>query len=241
MKKLLVFILFFLGFLTLCFSVAKAELVNKSDGNHVIIEIKKGWNLIPVYISSITSSSYWSLSGMPHDSIKALYILDAEIKSYISSIGSYNGKGFSNEQQAFFSRVQNDNDLMSNLYLSAIWAYSNQDGKIELESVSGVFKFFDNNPQYLPFNGVTFYKGWNFFSVVPDLSGKSLADIKGDCEINKAVFWDNSQQNWIPRRLDQVEFTDQDTGLVIALKVTNTCKLSGSGNAGIINPPAIPN
>lgn len=240
-QKLLAFIVGLAAFLVTT-SISNAELVKKPDGDYVRVRIKKGWNLAPSYsmVNYISTSSYWSLPGLQHDLAKAIFVLDSESKKYISITDFYNGKEKSNEYKTFIDKLVADKyGLQVNFLFSGLWIYSIADGNIEYKiQSSGMFD--GNTPEN--YSGVTLYGGWNFFAATfPDLSGKSLFDIKGNCDINKAVFWDNTQQNWVPQRLDHVEFTDQDTGLVIGLKVNNTCKLSGSGDAGIINPPAIPN
>lgn len=259
MKKLLVFILVLTELLTLGSSIANAELATKSDGYHLVVQIKKGWNLMPVFVSgSLLGDAYRSLPGIPHDNIKAIYMLDPENKRYISSTNSYNGNGFSDEQKKFLDRANPDasKDLYSNFLLSAVWTYSTQDGTIEEGPVSkdseffNIFSIFDNNPKYPQFNGVTLYKGWNFFSITPDLLDiVGLQSIQGNCQITKVALWEAWNQSWkkaneeeFAHIMQKEPFNASDIGEVIALKVAQDCKLSSSGNAGTIgNPPAIPN
>lgn len=248
MKKFLVFILVLVGFLTFGFSVVKAELVKKSDGDHVAVQIKKGWNLVPVYLISnyVYGSPDWSLPGLSHEAVKAIFLLDAESKKYISFIDSYNGKEKTAEQKAFESKLSNDKyGILTNSLFSGAWVYSTIDG-----SVGGYDKVRDNKIFDGSGNGVWLYAGWNFFAVPFDLLDRiGLQSIQGNCQITKVALWEANNQSWknaneekFAHIMQKEKFSASGIGEVIALKVAETCKLSSSSNAGTIgNPPAIPN
>jgi len=206
--------------------------------NQITIPINEGWNLVSGNL--IQSSRYLEF--------KYVYIYDLKNQDYVLLV--YNGKEFDEIENVdknlklqkdktinFLNRIQSDGDEA--VLVSSVWAYSEKEGEMEFEwddfqknklSLSG-----DNSLWELS-------SGWNFLWVTPEMGDKSLEDIKGGCNFEKAYLWDTQNQQWgtIFNLLDDKNIL-KDEGKIgggFVVKVTNDCTLGTSGDG--TTPPGLP-
>ncbi len=202
------------------------------------IEISKGWNLISMQAEHYSSSDSFKFSDF-----KYVYIYDPENKEYLLVI--YNGQeienveprsGFILEQ---YNKVMNfGNSLRSRgleqTYTSqtAVWAYSEKDGKISYQSES----------QSL----ISLNTGWNFVGITPEMDGKSIDDIKGTCDVEKAYLFDfvGVNQRWatIFNLLDDKNVLKNEgkIGGGFIVKVSDDCVFDQNLISGSVEPPLLP-
>jgi len=235
--------------LTLIFSavITNAEFYKDAENKqHVSIKIKKGWNLVPAYLAdSIWGGSWWTLPQLSGESVKVVYLLNPIDKKYIldtSYLGSEVYKEeISTDKKSLLDKAGKDKELLSNLFFSAFWIYSKEDVNIDKIVGEGEIK----GTVLEALNGDTMYKGWNFFSITPDLLGyKKLNSIKNDCKITKIVEWNVFTQSWdignVPDILEQEILADTAAvGQVVVIKVAENCKLK-SEESITAPPPSLP-
>ena len=268
MKKS-IFVISILGFLLFTTSIGNASFVKSKDNmDLVVIEIKKGWNLVPTYMSADDTSllefavskdtkveDIYLVNGNLYpkplfrfdspgsvDSLELKiftggpYFLDPINKNFVLWTDFWGGwKEFTNKEKSldeeFRNKVRADSDLTENVYMSGLWIYSIEDLKLIAKDIK-ILERINQQP-----SGVKLYKGWNFFSITPDLgTGKLLSDIKGSCEVSRTFVWDNLQQSWTKLNPDQIYMESEDVGAVLAVKVADDCKLYSES----IVPPPIP-
>lgn len=72
-------------------------------------------------------------------------------------------------------------------------------------------------------------KGWNFITVTPWMIGRSLNEIKGNCEIDKIAGWKDVEQSWIITLGDDDKlnnpFEMNNIGRGFGVKISDKCNL----------------
>ena len=171
---------------------------------------------IPVYqgwnlLSGFATPDFITGGDITAINIKAIYAFDSKTKKYART----------------YPRAEikwDDGELLTR----AFWVYVDKSGTIEYKYRND--DIFDRNILHI---------GWNFVAITPEFYGKKLDDIKGNCNMERAYFWDVAPANqWVDFYQDpDFESSMGGTGLVI--KASGECKLS-TGSI-IETPPAIPN
>ena len=207
----------------------------------VELDVHKKWNLVPLYLaSSIKGGGTCKL-----EDFSVIYAYDPiqnnNVKLY--SFGD-SARDFELAAGKFQSNFDSERILAG---YTSVWVYSNKECKLS----SVLPKFFENFLLFLkriseqiiqrPFRPeesppppekivTTFASGWNFFFGSKDMQGKSLDEIKGNCNIEKAYTFDASSQSW-KQLTTAVGPADN-----FIFKVTNKCMLGFPE----IAPPEIP-
>jgi hypothetical protein len=177
-----------------------------------------GWNLVYNFIKP----SQLDETYLTQNHIKAVYAFNQETQEYV--------RMYPNSEEATKISDAVDDELIQN----AFWVYS--DTSVQ------TMKYRPAESDVIPFNERQIYIGWNFVAITPEMVGKTIFDIKGNCDIQKAYLWQASLQEWGFNLMedtsapDQLSEGDLYSGLVI--KVSANCKL-GDSNSGI-NPPVLP-
>ena len=130
---------------------------------------------------------------------------------------------------ALMSNLNSDSEFYWRWVSSSMWVYSNKKQEIEYATVDGP----------APLNMITLHQGWNLLTITPQMSGKTLNDIKGNCDIKKSYAWWAERQTWDLIDLNDAPFSNSLLGLGIIVKVSENCRLGTSESA--IVPPQIPN
>jgi len=183
----------------------------------------KGWNLVYGFANPNQLSGHLEPS-----SIRAIY-------AWIPTTQEY-ARVYPNPENSKIDKI-GDGYLIK----TAMWVYSDSERG---ENFNGLYNFEEYMAQEpLPISEIDLYKGWNFVAVVPEMEGKTIFDIQGSCNIQKAYLWQSGVQQWSFDLIQDTsapdKFARQDIGSGIAVKVSTNCNLGGEG--GITNPPAIPN
>jgi len=213
-----------------------------------IIKLEKGWNLVQQYQIWFQdfSQTTCNLNNKGHgyffspfnkDYIYTNFRSTDAIEANIYDI-SYFGLS-SDEYWNKLSTYQFIGDLNS------FWIYSEESCKIVLnypdyyESTSppDSLQLFSENTNG---NSRRISEGWNFLSVYTLLNGNDLNNTKGNCQFEKAYFFDAQSQEWEPVALDY-KFSTVEIGKGLIVKNSFECipnfRVKGSSQ----NPPSIPN
>src|SRR3989338_2768251 len=226
----------------------------------VELNVYKKWNLVPLYFMQrdTRGSSYDIESALGKGTCKlqdftAIYGYDSINNKYVNLYSWGRSSSDLATSLSNFERIAESNKILVGAPFNSVWIYSNSQCKLAAE-VPNPFKNFllflaaagaDRTetvsvayqpgeepppPQTRTTEGIKFAPGWNFFVGSPDMDGKSLDEIKGSCNIEKANTFDASSQSW----------KQLTTGVGISsnfiFKVTNKCMLGMPQVA----PPEIP-
>lgn len=200
------------------------DMGNKYKVTYTEISIKKGWNLLPS-----SSGSAWDVADGPGlTKIGAIYLYLPIQNKYVSAMGGFNDKDFSDVKQ-------NSDFLMT----SASWYYFSEDAVSLSFNVDKEIKTKLN-------------KGWNLLIIPPSFTNLGKSSLNkfpvGDCDVEKLYMWNSELQKWeklatAPQEVDNFidELTDPDAiGIGVAIKVKSTCSLGESVSSTISPPPSLP-
>ncbi len=105
----------------------------------------------------------------------------------------------------------------------SFWTYSYERCSLSLELTEST-----------DFNGLQIDTGWNFLPITGDMRGKSLADIQGDCNFERAHYWNSRKQGWEPLTPSSIFEAGQSYKGFVA-KAARSCSLGAN-----IAPPPLP-
>jgi hypothetical protein len=182
-------------------------------GEHVKINIEKGWNLVPFFEteSQITQNSQIKLVN-----IKKAYLYIPELKRYVEIFGSQM-QGDRSDAEGTFRYYVN----------KAMWIYSDIKGILEIE--------ISNNFLPLASNESVLIKGWNLYTITPDFEKSAIEDVVGDCEIKQIYTWNSVIKGWSILKKD-IFLDKKDIWKAILIKVNDDCKLN---KVEVISPPLL--
>lgn len=181
------------------------------------INLIQGWNLIQGFAdtSFIVGGTQGTANSQSY--IKAIFVFNPINKEYV--------RIYPNPERSSVEA------LGPSILQLPFWVYSSKGG----ESMS-------YQTQKLETFGMTWPTGWNFISISNEMVGKSIFDVKGNCNIEKAYLW-MSTQEWSFNLIEDTTapdlFSSSDVGKGLIIKVSSECKL-GLTQTQITPPPAIP-
>jgi len=227
MKKLIlpIAILLLVGIIVMVLVSADFIQNYNSVDNTVTFNFKKaGWYLLS------PRASYVDPRCDNSDSIRAVWIWLPSQQRYVGvNTERSSGSSSSDDGKLFESEISSGYFKEG---LSSVWIYLSRPCTIS-------FKFHSSNQ-----NSIKLAKGWNFLLVNPLYNGKSLNELKGDCNIVKAYGWNADVGGWSKIGLSlndaNSRFDDSSVGSGFIVKVSGNCTF-GSESANILNPPEIPN
>jgi subtilisin family serine protease len=210
-KEKAFFLVVLLFIVVLSFFVS-AEVIEDDGVNYVSINVSNRWNLISGISfneNDIHKTSKVNLFGL----WRANY-WDAENQSLVEIRPTYS--------------IVGEVDPLK-FYSSAFWVFSAVPGKliyraspsfIDKERAGGYYEFF---------------KGDNVIAINDEMYGMSVNEIKGDCDVLNASYWDAEKQDWVLLGAsDGLDFVSREllVGHGINVKVSEDCKFF----SGEINP-----
>ena len=200
-----------------------SALSNKID-YAVEVPISIGWNIV---VGIPVPASISSNSEIKSENIKAMFYYFRQENKYIPVLGEVE---FSNELESYLRNAQEKPEEIIYFAQSPVWLYSNKAGKLRY-SREDFPKFSDSS------NTLSLTKGWNFVTITPEMMGKSLSQIKGDCNMQKVFFWSAPANKWFAFSLSEI-IDSEYIGLGLIIKVSSNCQFSSS--EGVIAPPILP-
>jgi len=181
------------------------------------IQFQKGWNLVGM----------WTLDDslkelIDNNNLEYVFIFDNLNKNYVQLAP--------NRESGKLDSIIGPGTRPGYFLNAGVWVYVDEDYLFSPQSI--------DDPASI--DVLKMERGWNIFSITPDMIGKSLNDIEGDCQITSAYLWDSENQQWgtIFNLMDDREIleTEGGVGRGLVIKVNEDCQLSSSSTT----PPAIP-
>jgi hypothetical protein len=121
----------------------------------------------------------------------------------------------------------------------SVWYYSDENLKVSTVQFDGQLKdFFESYDE-----GLIKYKlmtGWNLITINKRMIGKNLDDFKGNCNLERVVFWNADSQEWKEDKGNtNIEFEERTiAGAGLAVKVSDECEFVFSEKNS--SPPPLP-
>jgi len=178
------------------------------------VSVEKGWNLLYGFMTPD------QLDGqlLEKANIKAVYAFIPTTQKYAQL--------YPNREINSFSTI--DDDEVSQM---GMFVYSDKAERTEY--------WLDNMPAQL--NEINLYSGWNFVGITQNFAGKSINQIKGNCNIQKAYAFEEG--NWVSLENNMDDTRMLGENLVqfhgIVLKVSANCKL-GTPTGEVPSVPNLP-
>jgi hypothetical protein len=174
---------------------------------------KSGWYLLPSNVDSRCEGS-----------IKAVWIWLPSKQMYVGSVSG----PLSSDDGALLSSEVSLGYIKEGL--NSVWVYLSQPCTFS-------YKFPSSGQDSIKLAG-----GWNFLVSNPSYIGKSLNDVKGNCNIDKAYYWNadvRGGNGWSEIGDTNNRFDSENTGIGFIVKVSEGCTFGSESNP--VNFPAIPN
>ena len=227
-------LIFLVGLSAFVLALNSAEIISYPENNNNLwdfqytVDLYGGWNLIaygedfPFHLDGGSDlkrevDDFMSIPGLERknrldESPVFVYILNPETKDYIRLFPD-------SEIQEQVTRVS-----------YAIWVYVDKAQRISYFA-----------PNYPRLNDIKLLTGWNLIAVNPTMTGGSLDDIKGSCDIEKAYFYNaepDETEHWklTPTNMNLPNYL---AGGGMAIKVSGNCQF-GESSGGMTAPPSLP-
>ncbi len=192
-------------------------------------DVHKKWNLVPYYL--IADEKTLNKGTCKLQDFAVVYAYNPVSKEYTKL---YEIGAAKNLETSFsdFQRGLEPARIFAGTPFNSVWIYSSNECKLateipkQFENMLATLKLIVQGP------GVTFASGWNFFFGGKDMQGKTLDEIKGSCNIEKAYSFDASSQSW--KQLDKAPGPADN----FIFKVTDKCMLGLPELT--ITPPEVP-
>lgn len=185
------------------------------------VDVEKGWNNLMTFYPQFIQSE----SEIKEQDVKAVFLYSPDKNKYVEIYPSFDlpNAGLNSNDEYYDD---------SALFYSH-WVYFDKSGTLTY-SFRGYENILENS---LNENMIALKRGWNFVGINPSFIGKTLNEIKGDCNFEKVYLWMPQKQEW-----EEVSADEQiPPGVLtngLTLKVSSSCTLGSSSS--VINPPVIP-
>lgn len=198
------------------------------DDNSYKIEVQvyNGWNLLTYFNPDYIAEE----SVIKKSDISAVFLYSPDLNKYIETYPNFNlpNSGLDSNDEYY--------DDASGFY--AQWVYVNRPSETLIYEIPWYQGIYESS---LSEGIINMKKGWNFIGINPAFMGKTIEEVKGNCEIQKVAIWMNNEQDWDVQSSSAIQTRDFQNWLLgegIIIKVADTCTLGGSSS--LINPPVIP-
>lgn len=220
-KKILIPVIILIAFTTLV-SATMNILEEYTTGNEYNVElnIEEGWTIV---------SGLYDVRGIKGDSeikrddIKVIWYYSPIQKKYLQMHPNMNDEEFEGD----ISYYRGDDPIMT----SSMWIYSEKSGTLKYSTI-----------RYDKLDKRKVAQGWNLVGITPEMIGKDLDGIKGDCDVTSLYHWSPRAQSFINalETFDHLMRYNENAGYGFIMKVSNDCTL-GLSSQPITAPPSLPN
>lgn len=194
----------------------------------VEIQLVKGWNLV---LGVPIGEAILSDSEIKSTNIKAIYYYSRSENKYLQYYPN------SQEVENYISTAQQNSNEIIYFSQAPVWVYSD---------MAGILKYSRKDfPKFETGMNLPLSTGWNFVTMVPEMSSKTFNDLKGNCNAEKLYLYVPQLENvWQSMDIANGLFGTEDVGKGFLVKVTSDCLMSEFASASVldsdINPPPIP-
>ena len=195
------------------------------DKNNALVEIRPGWNLVPIYIHEGVKDYFPEVDDediCQFRDFKANYVYDSANKKYISEENIPDGYFSSNAKNRF------------NSFFTSVWVYSD----------SNCFLILDEDIKD-DTGSSTLVPGWNLISITPSMIGKSLGNFVDGCDVSSVYFWNNGDDGsgWVdvlPLDGKNDKIYEESMGIGLIIKVKGLCELNFESSYSSGSIPSFP-
>ena len=223
-------------------------------GNHVIYNLGKGWNLVPLKFLMEASGRYNSYykEGQTCDQdvfqniwyyspVRADYYQLPTINDWGSPKTRGNDVLLKEFQQKYY-----------HIYAGSAWAYTPESCSIEGDSGTQLlYGNYSNDQQEIGYSHkeLILKAGWNFVPINMKMVGyeKSLVELLSPCGLEKAYTYDQLNNKWIDSTAAAKNQSGSSTLFVsdlfetILVKTSVDCNFADFEDSSLSSPPALPN
>ena len=206
-----------------------------SEDIEIILEIEKGWNLIPTLTAKFEKQN----SEIKFSDFKYGYVYHLDKKVY--ELFMRDGELiFKNEfPEEYFAE---DIRQLKQFIRSSMWVYSEEKGDFVLE----LKKEIETAYEFSKLSDYELDSGWNFLFITPHIASlmSNQKKFSGTCEIEKSYFFAADSQNWVSVSVeDIIDEIDgpQDPdyiGLGWLINVPSDCNFESPEE--MVGPPPLP-
>ncbi len=210
--------------LSLVFLVGAIVLVSAYAGEGGVA-VYKGWNLVYGFISPD------QIQGLESSDIKAIYAFIPTTQKYVRLYPNAE----TDLEQLEDNGIIDDNEMLQVAY----WVYSNKETGEDFNKLyNGVEYWLIDLPNQIEERPI--YNGWNFVGITSEFIDKSVNEVSGNCDIQRAYFWSSAGQRWFEFSMSE-KITEEYIAQGLVIKVSNDCRLgTPTGSGGITPPPEVP-
>ena len=216
-------------FLLFGFSNAIASYNSEEGQTTIKIPINQGWNLLPTLAAEAVSSESpmdctWEI--FPYEyvylPVQGRTVLVRDHQTTIRNPDNQYGEWITDGEELYITPTY------------SYWVYSLEEGELWLNFNEEEFNFRSLSNEAGWYN---MKSGWNFAVISPGMERKNIMEMSGTCDILKSYMLEPTTQGWDD--LSEREFSNDDVGKSMIIKVSDDCKL-GTSLAEIPEMPNFP-
>ena len=224
-----------------------------SPKDHVTMNLKKGWNLLPLKFISDASGRYWSNkkeNTCEQDVFLNIYVYSPVKKQYTKLLVIDDWKSPKSRNNEFL--LGEFAGKYFHIYAGSAWLYAPKECTLEGDDGVGLIsKSYgsEGEGKSYSYEQLVLKSGWNFIPVdyYWPAAERSFADIFDSCGVEKYYLWDNQKQSWIAASQQESGWNEKISPLMtfttILVKTSKDCSIAKNiidGPSGSV-PPPIPN
>jgi hypothetical protein len=218
---------------------------------HVTMNLKKGWNLLPLKFMYEASGRYWSNkkeNTCEQDVFQSIYVYSPVKKQYtkLPVIDDWGAPKSRNNQYL----LEEFAGKYYHIFAGSGWIYTPKDCILEGDDgatlIAGSYGSEGQDNSYT-YDELVMKAGWNYIPVdyYWSLASRTFADVFDSCGVQKYYLWDNQNQSWIAASQQGFAWNEKVSPLMtfttILVKTSKDCKVAKNVKDGPSSlPPQIP-
>jgi len=199
--------------------ISLVSAVIDSGRTEIVIPIKIGWNLIPVFAFELDDNSPIKIGDFSY-----VYVYDYKQNKYLLIMrygeeldeNDYGNDYEDYDQEYYYGELFTG--------YKSLFAYSEIEGNLRLDWDSNKERRYSVTNTNRPWK---LKQGWNLLVIIPKFLDYKLDNFKGNCSILKAVHWNADIKKWEVIDANK-EINEHLLGKGFALKVAGDCVMKDS-------------
>jgi hypothetical protein len=219
------------------------------DGDDVTLNLKQGWNLLPLKFIAESGGRYWD--NYENGKTTCEQEIFQNVWYYSPEFGDYyhvpvdKGEQLANIDDWRYPKTRGNDFLLGefqnkfyHVYAGSAWIHSEKACSLSADSGVGLLskeQVSEEQGKSYKFDELTLRSGWNFIPVDMLMSAteKPFGEIFAGCDILKYNVWDNQNQDWIIAKENMQDLEQFNNEVLnrenvfdtMVIKVGSDCKL----------------